>query len=74
MNSTAESHSKPHCERDDPDGIEVTAEMVRAGVDELEIRFIDLRRPSQTGIFEEAVRAIFLAMTQANLKSRHEAQ
>ena len=36
MNSSAESHSKTHCERDGPDGVEITAEMVSAGRAELD--------------------------------------
>ena len=38
MNGPAESHSKSYCERDDPDGVEITAEMVEAGRRELESR------------------------------------
>ncbi len=56
-------------ETNSTDEIEVTPEMVEAGVDEIAIQFMELRRPSDQNIFEEVVRAIFLAMHRAKRKS-----
>ena len=50
--------------------IEITPAMLRAGVEQIEQKFMELRRPTDLGTFEEVAHAIFVAMHQAMQKAR----
>lgn len=51
------------------DEIEVTPEMIEAGIGEIESRFMSLLEPSDPEIFQETVVAIFTAMLASRAKS-----
>jgi hypothetical protein len=70
MNSPAESHSKSHCERDDPNGIEITVEMIEAGLVEYGSRWLGLRDADDT-VAREMLRAAFIRMYRLRPPCQH---